>query len=60
VSVGRFITVVLLVSALGLTACGRRGKLEPPPNEASAPAPSAEKQSKAEDQESFLLDFLIN
>ena len=59
-SVGRIITVVLLVSALGLTACGRRGKLEPPPGTADAAAPSAEKQPKAEDRESYLLDFLIN
>ena len=59
-SVGRIITVALLVSALGLTACGRRGKLEPPPEAADAPAPTAEKQTKAEDRDSYLLDFLIN
>ena len=59
-SVGRIITVVLLVSALGLTACGRRGKLEPPPSAADAPAPAADKQPEPEEQKSFLLDFLIN
>ena len=59
-SVGRIITVALLVSALGLTACGRRGKLEPPPEAADATAPTVEKQTKAEDRDSYLLDFLIN
>lgn len=27
----QFAILVLLISALGLTACGRRGDLEPPP-----------------------------
>jgi len=37
----RFALAVLVAAALGLSACGRKGPLDPPPSAAVPPPPSA-------------------
>jgi len=37
----RFALVVLIAAALGLSACGRKGPLDPPPTAAAPPPPAA-------------------
>jgi predicted small lipoprotein YifL len=37
----RFALVVLIAAALGLSACGRKGALDPPPNASAPPPPPA-------------------
>jgi predicted small lipoprotein YifL len=58
--VGRLCTISLIVIAVGLTACGRRGKLEPPPEAAAAPVPEAAPVERPpEERNPFFLDWLI-
>jgi predicted small lipoprotein YifL len=58
--VGRLFTVLLIVIAVGLTACGRRGRLEPPPSvEPDVPAPAGAVVQEPEEDGPFLLDWLI-
>lgn len=54
----RFIIVGIVVCALGLSACGRKGPLEPPPGVQDAP-PEAAQKPEPEEKKGFLLDFLI-
>ena len=54
----RFMIVGIVVCALGLSACGRKGPLEPPPTPEDAP-PEASQSPEPEEKKSFLLDFLI-
>ncbi len=65
---GRLTVLVIVCAAVGLTACGRRGKLEPPPETATvapvgAPvAGTVETKPDAEplEERSFFLDWLID
>ena len=41
----RCAVLALAIAALGLSGCGRRGNLEPPPGSGQAPAPAATSQS---------------
>lgn len=55
---------VVLVSAVALSACGRKGALEPPPGAAAvsndgADGSDAEKAKPAKPKRSFILDPLI-
>ena len=55
-----------LVAALGLTGCGRKGRLEPPPEQNAPGANPNNPYSKKKDpgfekpQRSLPLDFLLN
>lgn len=56
----RVIIVTVVAAALGLSACGRKGPLEPPPGSGEAPPEAAQKPApEPEEKKSFLLDFLI-
>ncbi len=54
----RFMIVGVLACALGLSACGRKGPLQPPPGDQDA-APEAAQKPEPEEKKGFLLDFLI-
>ena len=41
----RCAVLAMAIAALGLSGCGRRGNLEPPPGSGQAPAPAATNQS---------------
>ena len=41
----RCAVLALAIAALGLSGCGRRGNLEPPPGSGQAPAPATTNQS---------------
>jgi predicted small lipoprotein YifL len=51
--------VTLLVSAIGLSACGRKGPLERPPNAKVADAQTADGVSPSKPDRPFILDRLL-
>lgn len=51
--------VALIVSAIGLSACGRRGPLERPPGAKTANAQAAEGVSSSRPNRPFILDRLL-
>jgi predicted small lipoprotein YifL len=56
------ITALLTALALGLSGCGVRGPLEPPPGAIAQPdvkAPSTEPVDKSRPQKPFVLDGLL-
>ena len=69
----RCAVLALAIAALGLSGCGRRGNLEPPPGSGRAPAPATQSPvvpgldgSKGSDapvitapKEPFILDMLL-
>jgi predicted small lipoprotein YifL len=60
----RALIVGILAAAVGLSACGRKGPLEPPPTASLAPAdpaaPGAPPQTGAgKPDKPFFLDFLL-
>ena len=59
VTFGRFIILGILVAGLGLSACGRKGPLEPPPGDVADAPDHAPEKPEPEEKKSFLLDFLI-
>jgi predicted small lipoprotein YifL len=55
--------VLALAAALGASGCGRKGRLEPPPEQLPAPTPDGKKQPDPGIQRpktSFPLDPLLN
>lgn len=56
----RHITGIAVIGlSLALAACGRDGKLQPPPDPAGPPPEGVQPEPKPEEQKDFLLDFLI-
>jgi predicted small lipoprotein YifL len=60
----RAVLAVVLVSAVGLSACGRKGALEPPPGPAATVSEDgaqtdAKKGKQAKPNRPFALDFLL-
>ena len=53
------IIVALLVSAIGLSACGRKGPLERPPNAKVADAQTTGEASPSKPDRRFILDRLL-
>ncbi|MHA1165006.1 MAG: LPS translocon maturation chaperone LptM [Alphaproteobacteria bacterium] len=51
--------VALLVSAIGLSACGRKGPLERPPNAKVANAQTPEGANSSKPDRPFILDRLL-
>ena len=51
--------VALLVSAIGLSACGRKGPLEPPPNAKVADAQASDGADSSKPDRPFILDRLL-
>ena len=51
--------VVLLVSAMGLSACGRKGPLERPPAAKAAGAQAADGGNPSRPNRPFILDRLL-
>ena len=51
--------VVLLASAMGLSACGRKGPLERPPGAKAADAQAASGASPSRPDRPFILDRLL-
>ena len=50
----------VLISAVGLSACGRKGPLEPPPKaDVTTPQPGANPNTAAKPNHGFPLDFLL-
>ncbi|MCB1386817.1 MAG: lipoprotein [Nitratireductor sp.] len=57
---GKWLAVLAgLVLASGLSGCGRRGPLEPPPGAVVKPAPGEEQPAKTGGDTPFILDPLI-
>ncbi len=59
-SLGRLCTVLLIVTAVGLSACGRRGALEPAPTPTVEESPGTIVQQEPEEDNPFILDVLID
>lgn len=58
--IGRFIVIAAMVLGLGLSACGRKGPLAPPPGPDDVPEGQVQKQDpEPKESKGFLLDFLI-
>ena len=56
----RVALAAVLISALGLSACGRKGPLEPPPKaDVSSGDPNTQPASSDKPNRSFPLDFLL-
>ena len=53
------IVVGLLAAAIGLSGCGRRGALEPPPGAAMKSATAGETPAPAKPDKRFILDPLL-
>lgn len=51
--------VALLVSAIGLSACGRKGPLERPPNAKVADAQTSDGANSSKPDRPFILDRLL-
>jgi predicted small lipoprotein YifL len=51
--------VALIVSAIGLSACGRKGPLERPPGAQTADAQAADGKSPSKPNRPFILDRLL-
>lgn len=51
--------VALLVSAIGLSACGRKGPLERPPHAKVADAQTSEGTNSSKPERRFILDRLL-
>ncbi len=51
--------VALVVSAMGLSACGRKGPLEKPPKATASNGPVAEGVSPSKPNRPFILDRLL-
>jgi predicted small lipoprotein YifL len=51
--------VALVVSALGLSACGRKGPLEKPPRASASNAQASEGASPSKPDRPFILDRLL-
>jgi len=59
VSLGRLCVLLLIVAAVGLGACGRRGSLEPAPTAHADPTPGSSLPDEPEQDSRFILDWLI-
>ena len=57
---GRIAILTLVVAAVGLSACGRKGPLEAPPNAVTATAPQAEEAAPPKPDRDFILDPLLD
>lgn len=56
----RALVAAALISAVGLSACGRRGALEPPPSARAAPSDANPADPDADKPDTpFILDKLI-
>ncbi len=56
----RIALAAVLVSAVGLSACGRKGPLEPPPKaDVSTQDPNANPADAGKSDRNFPLDFLL-
>ena len=53
------VMAALLVTALGLSACGRKGPLERPPAAQTADAQAADKSGQGGPRRPFILDGLL-
>jgi predicted small lipoprotein YifL len=50
----------VLISAIGLSACGRKGALQPPPKaDATSEAPGSDPAESGKPNRKFPLDFLL-
>jgi predicted small lipoprotein YifL len=57
-STARLLTIMMLV-ALGLTACGKRSNLEPPPGAVAQPKVAKGETAPDKPHEPFILDALL-
>jgi predicted small lipoprotein YifL len=55
----RVVVVGLIAIAIGLSGCGRRGALEPPPGAAMKSATAGEAPAPAKPDKKFILDPLL-
>jgi predicted small lipoprotein YifL len=53
------LVLTLVAAAIGLSACGRKGPLEPPPG-AAAVAPQADEATPPKPDKDFILDPLLD
>ena len=55
----RVAVAVVLISAVGLSACGRKGPLEPPPSAAVTDGEAQSPEDNGKPDNPFILDGLI-
>jgi predicted small lipoprotein YifL len=56
----KVLVLAVVVAAVGLSACGRRGPLEPPPGSAVAADPAADPATPPKPDKDFILDPLLD
>lgn len=54
------LVLTLVAAAIGLSACGRKGPLEPPPNAVTATAPQPAEATPPKPDKDFILDPLLD